>query len=222
MSEIKLSATALTHLARCPYAYKLYKEEKEQPSSEATSAGKAFHRLVELILNGDDYETALGKILIEFGDTDVKSIKAFYEVYKTEIERMKNIGVIATEKHFELPINKNLTIHGYIDIITADNKMIDMKTTAFETKSPKPAHVFQLSLYWLYEDKTTPELHYITPKTLNKFKVEPMPIRHIIQLVNQAQSIIENGQYPALGVITGYCPYCLFRNKCEFYTGGKQ
>jgi RecB family exonuclease len=214
-----LSASSVLNYAKCPYSFYLYKTygKEERPLSKATATGKAFHKVVELILNGANFKEALGEIVASDGVlVDFNELKLFYTAYEREIEKIKNEGVLAVEKPFELEID-DVIITGYIDIITNERRMIEMKTTRQHVLHPKPSHLFQLSLYRLTDDADYYELHYIMPNDFVKIPVKPYPTDFVLTVIKQVKKLVNTEEYPPLGIINGYCQFCLFKDLCSFY-----
>ena len=215
---LTLSASSILNYARCPYSFYLYKttEREEKPQTKATATGRAFHRLIGFILNGMSFKEALDEVLIDDILADAQELKMFYSVYEEELERLKDEGVLATEKYFELDID-GVIISGYIDIITSFRRLIEMKTTRQQIQAPKPSHIFQVSLYRLTDDADSYELHYISPAQLVKIPVKPYPSSLVLSIVKQVKTLVDTLEYPPLGLVNGYCQYCLYKSLCTYY-----
>ena len=214
-----LSASSILNYAKCPYSFYISKttDKEDRPQSRATATGKAFHRVVEMILSGASFKEAVGEIIESDGAlVDFQELKLFYNSYENELEKLKTEGILAVEKPFELEID-NVIITGYIDIITSERRLIEMKTTRQQVLSPKPNHLFQVSLYKLTDDADFYELHYISPNQFTKMPVKPYPTDFVLSIIKQVKKLINTEEFPPLGIINGYCQFCLFKSQCDFY-----
>lgn len=215
---LRVSVTSLLNYARCPYSFYLYKttDIKEIPRTKETATGKAFHRIVKSVFSGKSFEEALGEVLVVDDNlVDTSEVRLFYSLYKDEMEKLREEGIYAIEKYFEIEYD-GVVINGYIDLITKKGKLVEIKTTK-QNIYPKLSHVFQVSVYKLLGDANSYEIHYISPKGVFKIPVKPYPVEFILDVIKQIQNLIETNEYPALGLLNGFCRFCLFKNMCEFY-----
>ena len=216
MDVIKLSATSISLFSQCPYAYVLYKEKVPSVKLPALNRGLAFHKLVAYMLQGDDFEVAFNKVNLELIDVDTNLLKLLYWRYRGDIEQIREQGFLYSELYFELPVTERLVLHGYIDVVMED-KIIEIKTTTLKVNQPRFSHVFQASLYSLVDDLNKKvELHYVSPDFVKKFQIKQLPKDFVLGVVKSVENYILTENYPALGLINGYCKYCLFIDFCEY------
>jgi CRISPR/Cas system-associated exonuclease Cas4 (RecB family) len=217
---IVVSASQILLFSRCPYALYLKFQTKEETPTMKT--GSLFHRLVELRLQGHTKEEAIGIATQEFfyqnGYTPdpLKQAIQFYNTYEDILEKIIEEGVIAIEKEFYLEID-DIAIIGYIDVLTRKRKLIELKTTKHNKPLPDFKHVFQLSVYSLTDDADTYHLHYIFPDRVETFQVQTIPKREVLSIIKSVARLLEVQEFPPLGLLTGYCQFCLYKKHCKFH-----
>jgi CRISPR/Cas system-associated exonuclease Cas4 (RecB family) len=147
----------------------------------------------------------------------LKDALEFYFTYEPHLQDLLNEGIIATEKEFVLEID-NIVIKGYIDVITAKRKMIDLKTSRQNSRPlPEFRHVFQMSVYALTSDADTYHLHYVFPDHTDLIQVKPLPMKDVLSIIQSVARIIEVQEFPPIGLLTGYCQFCLYKKLCKYH-----
>ena len=218
-----LSASSILLYSKCPYAFYLKNTIQEDvEESKAQLSGSIFHRIIELRLNGYSKEEAVGIATQEFITKPyfaeaLKDALEFYLVYEPYLQDLLSEGVIATEKEFILEID-NITIKGYIDIITAKRKMIDLKTSRRNGRPlPDFKHVFQMSVYALTDDADTYHLHYIFPEKVELIQIKLIPRSEVLSIIKSVAKMIETQEFPPTGLLTSYCQFCQYKKHCKFH-----
>ncbi len=218
-----LSASSILLYSKCPYAFYLKNTIQEDiDESKAQLGGSLFHRIVELRLKGHSKEEAVGIATQEFISKPyfaeaLKDALEFYLAYEQHLQDLLSEGVIATEKEFLLEID-NITIKGYIDIITANRKMIDLKTSRRNGRPlPDFKHVFQMSVYSLTGDADTYHLHYIFPNHADLIQVKPLSMKDVLSIIQSVAKMIDTQEFPPTGLLTGYCQFCYFKKHCKYH-----
>jgi CRISPR/Cas system-associated exonuclease Cas4 (RecB family) len=221
--EIKhLSASSILLYARCPYAFYLKNTTQQPEETRAQLSGTIFHRIIELRLNGHSKEEAVGIATQEFMTKPnfaeaLKDALEFYLAYEPHLQDLLSEGVIATEKEFVLEID-NIVIKGYIDIITAKRKMIDLKTSRRNGKPlPDFKHVFQMSVYALTDDADTYYLHYVFPDHASLIQIKPLPLKEVLSIIKSTAKLLEAQEFPPTGLLTGYCQFCHYKKQCKYH-----
>ena len=218
-----LSASSILLYSKCPYSFYLKNTIQEDiEETKAMLSGTIFHRIIELRLNGYSKEEAVGIATQEFMMKTnfaeaLKDALEFYLTYEPHLQDLLSEGVIATEKEFVLEID-NIIIKGFIDIITARRKMIDLKTSRRNSRPlPDLKHVFQLSVYALTSDADTYHLHYVFPDHTDLIQIKPLPAKEVLSIIQSIAKMIETNEFPALGLLTGYCQFCQYRKHCKYH-----
>lgn len=218
-----LSASSILLYSKCPYAFYLKNTIQEDvEESKAQLGGSIFHRIIELRLTGHSKEEAVGIATQEFITKPffaeaLKDALEFYLSYEPHLQNLLSEGVIATEKEFILEID-GITIKGYIDIITAKRKMIDLKTSRKNSRPlPDFKHVFQMSVYALTSDADTYHLHYIFPNHTDLIQVKPLPMKDVLSIIQSVAKMIETQEFPPTGLLTGYCQFCQYKKHCKYH-----
>jgi len=218
-----LSASSILLYSKCPYAFYLKNTIQEDvEETKAQLGGSIFHRIIELRLNGHNKEEAVGIATQEFIAKPyfaeaLKDALEFYLTYEPHLQDLLNEGIIATEKEFILEID-NIVIKGYIDVITAKRKMIDLKTSRRNGRPlPDFKHVFQMSVYALTCDADTYYLHYIFPNHTDLIQVRPLPMKEVLSIIQSVAKMIETQEFPPIGLLTGYCQFCQHKRYCKFH-----
>lgn len=222
MDVKQLSASSILLYSKCPYAFYLKSTLQDVEETRFMLGGTIFHRIIELQLNGYNKEEAVGIATKEFFTKPnfaeaLKDALEFYLAYEPHLQDLLNEGVIATEKEFNIEID-NIVIKGYIDIITARRRMIDLKTSRKKGRPlPDAAHVFQMSVYALTDDADAYYLHYVFPDHTDPIQVKPLPVREVLTIIQSVAKMIETGEFPPLGFLTGYCQFCQHKNHCKYH-----
>ncbi len=217
-----LSASSILLYSKCPYAFYLKNTIQEDiEESKAQLGGSIFHRIIELRLTGYSKEEAVGIATQEFISKPffaeaLKDALEFYLAYEPFLQDLLSEGVIATEKEFFLEIDA-ITIKGYIDIITANRKMIELKTTKYNRPLPDFKHIFQLSVYSLTSDADTYHLHYIFPNHADLIQVKPLPMKDVLSIIQSVAKMIDTQEFPPLGLLSGYCQFCAYKKHCKYH-----
>jgi CRISPR/Cas system-associated exonuclease Cas4 (RecB family) len=218
-----LSASSILLYSKCPYSFYLKNTIQEDiEESKAQLSGSIFHRIIELRLNGCSKEEAVGIATQEFLTKPyfaeaLKDALEFYFTYEPHLQDLLNEGVIATEKEFALEID-NIIIKGYIDVITAKRRMIDLKTSRRNGKPlPDFKHVFQMSVYALTCDADTYHLHYIFPNYADLIQVKPLPMKEVLSIIQSVAKMIETQEFPPIGLLTSYCQFCQYKKHCKYH-----
>ena len=220
-----LSASSILLYSQCPYAFYLKNTLQEEVEETRTMlSGTIFHRLIELRLNNYSKEEAVGIATQEFmmkpNFTEaLNNALQFYLTYEPHLQDLLSEGVIATEKEFILEIDNNVIIKGFIDIITAKRKMIDLKTSSRRNGRPLPdfKHVFQMSVYALTDDADTYHLHYVFQDHTNLIQVKPLPAKEVLSIIQSVAKLIETEEFPPNGLLTGYCQFCQYKKHCKYH-----
>jgi hypothetical protein len=218
-----LSASSILLYSKCSYAFYLKNTIQEDvEESKAQLGGSIFHRIIELRLNGHSKEEAVGIATQEYVSKPyfaeaLKDALEFYFTYEPHLQDLLAEGVIATEKEFSIEID-NITIKGYIDIITAKRKMIDLKTSRRNGRPlPDFKHIFQMSVYALTSDADTYHLHYIFPNHADLIQVKPLPMKEVLSIIQSVAKMIGTQEFPPTGLLTGYCQFCSYKKHCKFH-----
>jgi len=196
--------------------------QEEIEETKAQLSGSIFHRIIELRLNGYSKEEAVGIATQEFITKQyfaeaLKDALEFYFAYEAHLKDLINEGIIATEKEFILEID-NITIKGYIDIITARRKMIDLKTSKRNSRPlPDIKHIFQMSVYALTSDADTYYLHYVFPDHTELIQIKPLPAKEVMSIIQSVAKMIETQEFAPLGLLTGYCQFCQYKKYCKHH-----
>jgi hypothetical protein len=222
--ELKhLSASSILLYSKCPYAFYLKNTIQEDvEETRAQLSGSIFHRIIELRLNGYGKEEAVGIATQEFITKPyfaeaLKDALDFYLSYEPYLQDLITEGVIATEKEFYIEID-NITIKGYIDVITVKRKMIDLKTSRRNGRPlPDFKHVFQMSVYALTDDADTYYLHYVFPDKVEIVQIQLLPKREVLSIIKSVAKLVEVKEYPPTGLLTSYCQFCNYKKQCKYH-----
>lgn len=95
--------------------------------------------------------------------------------------------------------------------------MIDLKTTKYNRQLPDPKHVFQMSVYSLTDDADTYHLHYIFPERVVKVQAQILPKREVLSIIKSVAKMIETNEFPPMGLLTGYCQFCMYKKNCKYH-----
>jgi CRISPR/Cas system-associated exonuclease Cas4 (RecB family) len=218
-----LSASSVLLYSKCPYAFYLKNTlQDEAEETKSMLSGTIFHRIIELRLNGHTKAEAVGIATQEFMTKPsfteaLKEALDFYLSYEKTLEALLDEGIIATEKEFIIEVD-GIMVKGYIDIITKERKMIDLKTTKYNRQLPDFKHIFQMSVYSLTDDADTYHLHYVFPERVEAVQVQLLPKGEVLSIIKSIARMIETNEFPALGLLTGYCSFCQYKKQCKYHS----
>ncbi len=157
------------------------------------------------------------------------------ECYLTDIAGLIDAAVIESKAAVQLPVEGGIAgvrVRGYIDLLTDDGMVVDMKTKRDKPSEVPPDHMLQITTYDLLcpHSRGRGQLHYMVKGRSAKSKVRAIPFTRDI---GPAETLYAESVYPAVqesmrdGV---YLPrrtsrlcsrkYCPFWERCEAEFGG--
>jgi CRISPR/Cas system-associated exonuclease Cas4 (RecB family) len=157
------SYSSVESYLRCPWGwYKGYVERIRQPEAEQFKIGEALHYVLEcnakkFALEGKRFERHESHKL--FKEIWSKSHEMLVDSYYQANKWLEPMADKYVEYDFKLDCY-GVPLHGVIDIITKDNRVIDYKTSAKPYSTDRVQDSLQLSLYsgvFLEEFKRLPE-----------------------------------------------------------------
>jgi ATP-dependent helicase/DNAse subunit B len=135
---IKVSNSRINLFLRCPYAHylKYYEHLERKTKAAALQRGTVVHEAIEAYNTGKSWKKVIKRFerdfmkntmaeeRVELGDIPkiAQTIcENYFACYEQEDE---NLEYIQNELHFDLPLTKTITLEGYIDALTLDNKIL--------------------------------------------------------------------------------------------------
>ena len=231
MNLTSISSTSYSTYDTCPYSFKCrYVYKLLVPDNEAFIVGKALHTAVENYHKAVSNDFTISQLkktfLIEPIDNkkidNFSTVKKMYELYcKYPLGgKTKNL-----EYEFRISLPRiNATLHGFMDRVTEEGEIIDLKTTASDYKADDinsiQAEIYSYALKNM-GSKTAKVIFYIINK--NKVKkagyipqiitVEPDTSKLIDKLVIFYNNVRDNKYEPKVGT---HCAWCIFRDSCKY------
>jgi CRISPR/Cas system-associated exonuclease Cas4 (RecB family) len=230
---LEISASGINLFLQCPFAFKLKyvdKVEIQQPENTALLTGKLVHKCLELFFknklnNGDDYLKAsdyMKEAIEDFKgvnplllDEAIEEADHYLTIYNKVAQTLTPEG---SEEYFEMELNNNLKLRGYIDLIAREGKkrmLIDFKTTRSNVKD-NPKYTLQLSLYSLTHKADAYYLHYLTPTHIQIKEIKPLDKSILHSIISNVEKAVDNDNFPPTGVVNETCSNCQFKKVCKF------
>lgn len=230
---LEISASGINLYLQCPVAFKLkYIDKVEIPQQENTAliTGKLVHRCLELYFkdklnNKDGYlkPTDYMKLSVEdfkhinplLLDEAIEEADHYLTLYNKVAQTLVPEG---SEEYFEMELNNNLKLRGYIDLIAREGKkrmLIDFKTTRSSVKE-NAKYNLQISLYSLTNKADAYYLHYLTPTHIQVMEIKPINKDILHSIINNVEKSVLNDNFPPVGVINETCKSCQFKKVCKF------
>ncbi|MBX0312373.1 MAG: PD-(D/E)XK nuclease family protein [Sulfurihydrogenibium sp.] len=232
---LEISASGINLYLQCPYSFKLKyidKIEISQQESISLITGRLVHRCLELFFKD---RMNIGDVYLKPSDYMKVAIEDFNHInpllldeaveeadhYLTIYNRVaQTITPESSEEYFEMELNNNLKLRGYIDLIAREGKkrvLIDFKTTRSNIKD-NPKYTLQLSLYSLTHKADSYFLHYITPTSVQVKEIKPIDKIILHSIINSVENSVIHNNFPPTGMINEACNSCLYRKICKFAT----
>lgn len=122
------SFSRLNLYATCPYRFRLkYIEGRDEPVTKPLALGKAVHKAIETVIDGDSLSEA---VLKGWADADFHPEVSYDEILELVKKAPVQHNVGETEMYFRLPLSNSSSapeIQGYIDLVVG-NTLMDWKT----------------------------------------------------------------------------------------------
>lgn len=229
---MEISASGINLYLQCPYAFKLKYIDKLEVSFENQYliTGKLVHKALELFFNEKmkDKDTLtkpsdfLNTALEDYShindlqlDDCISEAKHYLDIYTPVAV---TLNPVATEEYFELKLDDDFTLRGYVDLIAKEGKkrhIIDFKTTRGQIKS-NVRYTIQLSIYHLMYNADSYFLHYITPSHVEVKQVEPIGKEYLNEIIDNIKASVSSNCYPPSGLVSNQCSNCNYRKHCKY------
>ncbi|GAE93094.1 hypothetical protein JCM21714_2131 [Gracilibacillus boraciitolerans JCM 21714] len=229
MKEFSFSRLSLYETCPQRFYYK-YVLGMEEPITKPLALGKAVHKAIECLLNGETFQEAIKKAMIEADfHEEVTAIEVEELVLKAPLVHLKGGE---TEIYFSVPLfpteKDSPVIRGYIDLIDG-NQIYDFKTNF---KAYEVTDNFQVGLYaWAMEKerklkgKIRGSLLFLRHKRESKYYFDEEAREHAVRW---ARSLVKEIQFKLEMVdfspskrkelfsyrASAYCEHCPFTLKC--------
>ena len=239
-----LSVTQLKMFLRCPlqYYFRYIKELIIPPRSEVT-LGKSIHRALEenykqkietkedlpidylTDLFSDTWESEVKETLFEedekpgkIKDEGVNILRIYHKIVSPKIQP------VYVEKEFNLFLDADFTLKGFIDLVTEEDLIIDHKTTKRSYSEEQVATDLQLTAYSLayrmLEGKEERGLRFDVMVRTKEPKIQHIStkrtqedINRFLKLVDYVNKAIKTGIfYPRENFM---CPKCGYKELCR-------
>ena len=153
------------------------------------------------------------------------------------LRRVLSYNILKVEEHFQYMVSDtesglSFFLHGYIDAVTTDNRIVEYKFSARRMKDPEGSHTMQVGVYAailgnmerpvVVEIVAFPKLKTQVDSQAFAILVSPKQQRMAMTLASTAVTRIRQGLvYPNRTIANSYCSYCSYSRVCLKYIQGE-